>query len=74
MKPPVISTTSFRSARRKPRPPQPLPAGVAAMYGKAAEQTHVHVALNRVFSPDMGPGRELVSPPTHVRPLEPASG
>jgi hypothetical protein len=74
MKPPAISTTSFRSVRRKPRLLEPLPAGVAAMYGKAAEQKHVHVALNRVSEPDLGPRPGRVSPPMHARPQEPASG
>jgi hypothetical protein len=73
MKRPVISTTLFRSMRREPRSPEPLPAGVAAMYGKAAEQKHVHVALNRVIGPDVGPGPGRVSPPTHARPQGPVS-
>jgi hypothetical protein len=74
MKPPVIGTTSVRSVRRKPRLLEPLPAGVAAMYGKAAEQRHVHVAVNRPIRPDVEPVPGKVSPPMHARPQEPASG
>jgi hypothetical protein len=74
MKPPVIGTTSFRAVRRKARLPEPLPAGVAAMYGKAAEQRHVHVAPNRVISPDVGPRLGGASLPTSAPPGEPASG